>query len=93
MPLAPVMIVALTAVVVMLLISIKRNHNLIATTSVVGLNLAALYILLELFGGKFVPANVMSMFMVDPFTMFYQFMILVASLACCTLSHAYIRDL
>lgn len=59
MPLAPVMIVALTAVVVMLLISIKRNHNLIATTSVVGLNLAALYILLELFGGKFVPANVM----------------------------------
>ncbi|MFX5541513.1 NADH-quinone oxidoreductase subunit N, partial [Acinetobacter baumannii] len=44
MPLAPVMIVALTAVVVMLLISIKRNHNLIATTSVVGLNLAALYI-------------------------------------------------
>lgn len=31
-----VMIVALTAVVVMLLISIKRNHNLIATTSVVG---------------------------------------------------------
>ncbi|KAE9895980.1 NADH-quinone oxidoreductase subunit N, partial [Enterobacteriaceae bacterium TzEc051] len=31
------------------------------------------------------------MFMVDPFTMFYQFMILVASLACCTLSHAYIE--
>ena len=69
----------------------KRNHNLIATTSVVGLNLAALYILLELFGGKFVPANVMGMFMVDPFTLFYQFMILVASLACCTLSHAYIE--
>ncbi len=91
MPLAPVMIVALTTVVVMLLIAIKRNHNLIATTSVVGLNLAALYILLELFGGKFVPANVMGMFMVDPFTLFYQFMILVASLACCTLSHAYIE--
>jgi len=45
MPLTPVMIVALTTIVVMLLISIKRNHNLIATTSVVGLNLAALYIL------------------------------------------------
>jgi len=27
MPLAPVMIVALTAVVVMILIAIKRNHN------------------------------------------------------------------
>ena len=38
MPLAPVMIVALTSVVVMLLIAIKRNHNLIATTTVVGLS-------------------------------------------------------
>lgn len=91
MPLAPVMIVALTTIVVMLLISIKRNHNLIATASVVGLNLAALYILFAVFGGKFVPANVMDMFMVDPFTMFYQFMILIAALACCTLSHAYIE--
>lgn len=50
-----VMIVALTTIVVMLLISIKRNHNLIATASVVGLNLAALYILFAVFGGKFVP--------------------------------------
>ena len=31
MPIAPVMIVALTAVVVMLLVAIKRNHNLAAT--------------------------------------------------------------
>ncbi len=45
MPLAPVMIVALTAIVVMLLIAIKRNHNLVATTSVIGLNLAAFYII------------------------------------------------
>ena len=45
MPLAPVMIVALTAVIVMILTSIKRNHDLIATASVVGLNLAAAYIL------------------------------------------------
>ena len=40
MPLAPVMIVALTMIVVMILTAIKRNHNLIATASVVGLNLA-----------------------------------------------------
>lgn len=92
MPLAPVMIVALTAVVVMILISIKRNHNLIATASVIGLNLAAAYILLTMFGGQFVPSNVMGMFMVDPFTLLYQLLILVASLACCTLSHAYIES-
>jgi NADH-quinone oxidoreductase subunit N len=52
----------------MILIAIKRNHNLIATASVVGLNLAAIYILFTMFGGAFVPANVMGMFMVDPFT-------------------------
>lgn len=91
MPLAPVMIVALTAIVVMILTSIKRNHNLIATASVVGLNLAAANILLNMFAGQFAPSNVMGMFMVDPFTMLYQLVILVASLACCTLSHAYIE--
>ena len=95
MPLAPVMIVALTTIVVMLLTAIKRNHNLIATTSVVGLNLAAIYIVCSMFGKfglSFAPANVMGMFMVDSFTMFYQFVMLIAALACCTLSHAYIES-
>ena len=92
MPLAPVMIVALTAIVVMLLIAIKRNHNLSATASVVGLNLALLYILFAMFGGAFAPSNVMGMFMVDPFSMLYQLVIIVAALACCTLSHAYIEN-
>ena len=53
MPLAPVMIVALTTIVVMILTAIKRNHNLIATASVVGLNLAAAYVLFTMFGGAF----------------------------------------
>ena len=92
MPLAPVMIVALTAIVVMLLIAIKRNHNLIATASVVGLNLSAAYVLIAMFGGAFAPANVMGMFMLDPFTLLYQLVILIAALACCTLSHAYIES-
>ncbi len=92
MPLAPVMIVALTAIVVMLLIAIKRNHNLIATASVVGLNLAAAYVLIAMFGGAVAPANIMGMFMLDPFTLLYQLVILIAALACCTLSHAYIES-
>ena len=91
MPLAPVMIVALTAIVVMILTAVKRNHNLIATASVVGLNLAAINLLFMMFGGSFAPSNVMNMFMVDPFALFYQLMIIIASLACCTLSHAYIE--
>ncbi|WP_089603740.1 NADH-quinone oxidoreductase subunit NuoN [Acinetobacter piscicola] len=91
MPLAPVMIVALAAVVVMILTAIKRNHNLIATASVVGLNLAAIDILFMMFGGAYAPSNVMNMFMVDPFTLLYQLIIIIAALACCTLSHAYIE--
>lgn len=91
MPLAPVMIVGLTAIVVMLLTAIKRNHNLIATASVVGLNLSAAYILITMFGSAFAPSSVMGMFMVDPFTLVYQLLILVAALACSTLSHAYIE--
>lgn len=91
MPLAPVMIVALAAIVVMILTAIKRNHNLIATASVMGLNLAGFSILISMFGGAFVPSNVMGLFMVDPFTLLYQLMIIIAALACCTLSHAYIE--
>lgn len=91
MPLAPVMIVALTMIVVMILTAIKRNHNLIATASVVGLNLAALYIVLMIFGGNFAPADVMGMYAVDSFALLYQFVILIAALACSTLSHAFIE--
>ena len=92
LPLAPAIIVSLTTVVVMILTAIKRNHAVIATASVIGLNLAVIYVLLEMFGGNFKPANIMGMFMVDPFTMLYQLMILIAALACCTLSHAYIEN-
>ncbi|KAK0343084.1 hypothetical protein LTR94_019670 [Friedmanniomyces endolithicus] len=45
-----------------------------------------------MFGGAFKPANVMGMFMVDAFTLLYQVIILIAALACCTLSHAYIES-
>lgn len=95
LPLMPVIIVALTAIVVMILTAIKRNHTLIATASVVGLNIALLYLFLQ--WAKAIDAHqtvqvasVMGMFMVDSFTQFYQIMILVAALACCTLAHAYI---
>lgn len=39
-PLTPVFIVSMTAVLVMLLIAIKRHHNLSATVTVIGLNAA-----------------------------------------------------
>ncbi|XID75502.1 NADH-quinone oxidoreductase subunit NuoN [Alkanindiges sp. WGS2144] len=40
MPLTPMIIVGLTAVLVMLLVAVKRQHDLIATVTVIGLNIA-----------------------------------------------------
>ncbi|TXJ10375.1 MAG: NADH-quinone oxidoreductase subunit NuoN [Acinetobacter sp.] len=87
--LAPVMIVALTAVITMLLVALKRHHTIVATATVVGLNLAALLIIRDLWLGV-EPVNIMGLFVIDPFAHVYMLMILVAALACCTLSHAYI---
>lgn len=98
-PLMPVMIVAVTAILVMLLVSIKRHHDLIATVSVLGLNLAAFVVIFQsdLIGwiighntGDAVIGNVMGLFTVDSFTQVYMLLILVAALACTTLSHAYL---
>lgn len=87
--LTPVIIVAVTAIIAMLLIAIKRNHTLVATATVVGLNLAALSIVRELWLGTG-PTNIMGIFTIDAFAYIYMLMILIAALACCTLAHAYI---
>ncbi|MFA9204784.1 MAG: proton-conducting transporter membrane subunit, partial [Flavobacteriales bacterium] len=106
MPLAPVLIVALTTLLVMLVVSIKRNHTIAATTAVVGLNLALLVAVLQFIGMTVAvqnpqllsilsivgsqPTFVSPLFVVDAYALFYMILILVGSLACCTLAHAYI---
>ena len=90
MPLAPVAIVAITAVLVMLLVAIKRNHDLIATVTILGLNAAVACIIWQVFFQQTGPQAVMGLFVVDGFALFNMTLILVASLACCTLAHAYI---
>ena len=47
---APMVVVALTALVVMINIAIKRSHFWSATISVVGLNVALAALLLQIFG-------------------------------------------
>jgi NADH-quinone oxidoreductase subunit N len=90
LPLTPVLIASLTSVVVMLLISMKRHHNLSATVTVLGLNAALGWIVWYFLNGS--PSSVMGLFMIDGFSLFYMALILIAGLACCTLSHAYIHD-
>jgi NADH-quinone oxidoreductase subunit N len=91
MPLAPVMVVALAAVVVMLLVAVKRHHDFIATATVIGLNAALACILWQVFvQPDWRPMPGMGLFVVDSFALFNMALILVAALACCTLAHAYI---
>lgn len=89
-PLAPVLIVSLTAVLVMLLIALRRHHNLTGTVSVVGLNLALASVLWLAFREGGGPASVTALFMVDAYALVYMGLILVGALACTTLAHAYI---
>ncbi|MFB2539015.1 MULTISPECIES: NADH-quinone oxidoreductase subunit NuoN [unclassified Acinetobacter] len=89
LPLVPVMIVALTTIIVMLLVSLKRHHDLAATASVLGLNIAALWLVKDLYL-KVPSADVMGLFTVDSFARVFMLMVVIASLACMTLSHAYL---
>lgn len=85
--LLPLLITSITAVVVMLAIAWKRNHALTFTLSVLGLNLALLSLLPA---AGVTPIEVTPLLRVDTFACFYMGLVLVATLACVTLIHAYL---
>ncbi|QKZ04002.1 MULTISPECIES: NADH-quinone oxidoreductase subunit NuoN [Pseudomonas] len=87
--LAPLLITSLTVVVVMLAIAWRRNHSQTFLLSVAGLNLALLSVLPAL---KVSPISVTSLIQIDHFACLYIALILVATLACVTLAHAYLGD-
>ncbi|MET0378758.1 MAG: NADH-quinone oxidoreductase subunit NuoN [Spongiibacteraceae bacterium] len=91
--LLPLLITAGTVVVVMLAIAFKRNHWWNATISVVGLNAALLSILLIAPNGleNIVPQQVTPLLIVDGYACFYMALILISTLACMTLAHAYME--
>ena len=80
----PAVIVALTALIVMITIAVKRSHFWAATLSVVGLNMALLAVISQALG--LVPAGVSfgELFIFDGFAIFNMGVILIAALACCT---------
>ena len=86
--LLPLLITGLTAVVVMLAIAWRRNHTVIPTLSVIGLNLALLSIVYSM---RVVDIDVTSLMRMDGYTYFYTALILITTLACMTLSHAYME--
>ena len=88
--LLPVIICSGTAVLVMLAIAFKRSHFMNATVAVMGLN-AALVSVWWVSRTVALPQAVTELFVVDSFACFYMALILVATLACMTLAHAYME--
>ncbi|WP_066802462.1 NADH-quinone oxidoreductase subunit N [Moraxella oblonga] len=90
---APMMVVALTVLVVMLAIAFKRSHFWSATLSVVGLNTAFIILLVQAFGVWEVVPLKNTLFAIDGFAHFNMGVILISSLACCTLAYGYFETL
>lgn len=87
--LLPLTILAATIVAVMLFIAVRRHHWWNATLTVIGLNLALAAVI---YGALRLPAvAVTDLLVVDPFASFYMGLLLVTTLACVTLSHAYME--
>lgn len=86
--LLPLLITSATAIVVMLFIAYRRHHWWTATLTVVGLNLALLSLLPASDAG---PIMVTPLLVVDGYAIFYMAVVLVATLACATLIHAYLE--
>lgn len=86
--LLPLLIASATSIIVMLSIAIRRHHRFNATLSVIGLNLALFSTILS---AQLPPTVVTPLFIVDHYACFYMALILATTLACATLSHAYME--
>ncbi len=91
LPLLPAGIVALTILVVMIAISLKRSYRLTAILSIAGLN-AALLANIWQFVSFEAPSQVLGMFSIDGYALFNSAVVLIAALGCLTLSVGYFDD-
>lgn len=85
--LLPLFILAATIIAVIGWVSYKRQHFVAATITVVGLNAALLSLLAVI---QVTPVDVTPLFVFDNFSVLYIALILISTLACATLSHAYL---
>lgn len=92
MPLLPMLIVATTAIVVMILMALLRNYRLTVVVSAAGLVSALVATLLQLAG--FLPVGAVDgLFYIDGFAQVNTLAIVFAALACLLLSYDYFGQL
>ncbi len=87
--LLPLLICAATTLAVMLGIAWRRHHRQSYLISLVGLGLALLSLLAVL---SVVPLSVTELLRIDRFACFYMALVLIATLVCVTLAHAYLGE-
>ncbi|GAB3675424.1 NADH-quinone oxidoreductase subunit NuoN [Salinisphaera aquimarina] len=88
--LAPLVALCATIVAVVFAIAFRRQHFATATMTVIGLNVALLSLLGVL---RVTPIQVTPLFIIDNYSVLFFAIVLVASLACTTLAHAYLSTL
>lgn len=87
--LLPILVVTFTAIAVMLSIAIKRHHGRNATFTVLGLNAALVSVVYVVYALP--PIGVTPLLVIDAFSAFYMAILLVVTLACATMMHAYME--
>ena len=87
--LCPLILLAFTAVLVMLVTALRRNHLLTATLTAVGITLAFLAILVTSL--PLAPRQVTPLLVLDHYALFYIGLVLAASLAVAILSYPYLK--
>lgn len=87
-PMLPAGVVGVTILAVMIAIALKRSHGLTALLSVVGLNIALIMTVLQLFG--VMPSGyVNALFAIDGFALVNGAVALISALACVALAYPY----
>jgi len=85
--LLPIITIGVTVLLVMLAIATKRNHNLTFIITISGLNLALIASFILIMRAH--NASFDELFIFNQGAYFYQLLVLISSLACTTLMHAY----
>lgn len=88
--LLPILVLAATILAVMLSIAVRRHHTLNATIAVIGLNVALATVVFNVFTLPPV-VGITPLLVVDPYAAFYMGLLIVTTLACATMSHAYME--
>ncbi len=91
--LSPLIILSISATLLMLLIAFFRRHGMNATFAVMGLNVTLLATLMVWsWVVKNKPIAITELLLIDSYTCFFSALMIITTLACCTMAHTYLKE-